>query len=97
MPVTAEIRFGNGSVHRCIGRVAGGKAAPFLGLEDVQAHISRVNERNPDALCLVAIHPAIATEAGTAKTMEIGLVHEGAGRQASPAPSSSQDNHHGKR
>jgi hypothetical protein len=41
----ADIRFGNGSIHRCVGRVINGQTAHFADEADVRRHIARVNEK----------------------------------------------------
>jgi hypothetical protein len=47
MTIKADIRFGNGQVIRCIGRVGhNGETIPFKDAADVEAHCAHVRERS---------------------------------------------------
>lgn len=47
--IKADIKFGNGSIHRCIGRVRDREGVPWIDEADLRAHIAYINEKNPDA------------------------------------------------
>jgi hypothetical protein len=47
--IKADIKFGNGSIHRCIGRVRNRESVPWLDEADLRAHIAYINEKNPEA------------------------------------------------
>jgi hypothetical protein len=47
--IKADIKFGNGSIHRCIGRVRDRESVPWLDEADLRAHIAYINEKNPEA------------------------------------------------
>lgn len=47
--IKADIKFGNGQVIRCIGRVRDRQSVPWIDEADLRAHIARINEKNPEA------------------------------------------------
>ena len=49
LSLKADIKFGNGSIQHCVGRVRGGVCAPWNDEEDLRSHIAHINEKNPDA------------------------------------------------
>jgi hypothetical protein len=46
--IKADIQFGNGSVHRCVGRIVNKESVPWRDESDVRAHVAHVNAKNPD-------------------------------------------------
>jgi hypothetical protein len=54
--IKADIMFGDGSVHRCVGRVVNRESVPFVDEADVRRHIARVNQKQgADVLHFVRI------------------------------------------
>jgi hypothetical protein len=47
--ITADIKFGNGAIHHCVGRVRNREVVPWTDKADLRAHITHINDRNPDA------------------------------------------------
>lgn len=47
--IKVDICFANGSVIRCIGKVNDkGEAVLWTGESDIEKHIARINDKNPD-------------------------------------------------
>jgi hypothetical protein len=47
--IKADIKFGNGQVIRCVGRVRNREGVPWIDEADLRAHIAYINEKNPEA------------------------------------------------
>jgi hypothetical protein len=72
--VKADIRFADGSVHRCIGRLRCDKPVLFKDEADVVAHIDRVNQlRGAKCLELVAALASTDTVTDAAKLGTVSL------------------------
>ena len=45
MKMKADIKFCDGSVHRCVGRVVDGQSEPWKDLDDIVSHIAYINQK----------------------------------------------------
>lgn len=45
--IKADIKFCDGSIHRCVGRIVNGQSVPWVSEQDVHDHIDFIDRKYP--------------------------------------------------